>query len=150
MDDRVAKLKTPEDCERFAKNARDHDRPDLADEARRRAVELRAAAHHAVSEAEKEALKAIYAYEEALSRKNGKRTRANRTWQMIKRHGLIASVERAVNRPTETAGYRMLKEMGLQDLAFEAIVIRYPDLFSEEARVRCAERLEEWAMGEGD
>lgn len=98
MDERVKKIKTPEECEVFAKNALERNRPDLASEAKRRAVELRAELYGAKSEAENEALQAIYAYEEVLTKKNGKRTKASRTWQMIKRHGIIEAVERAVNQ----------------------------------------------------
>ncbi len=133
MDERVKKLKTPEDCEIFARNALNKNRPDLATEAKRRAVELRAEYYGAKSKAENEALQAIYAYEEVLTKKNGKKTKASRTWQMIKRHGIIEAVERAVNRDTETQGYTALVEMGLEDFAFEAVVLRYPDLFSDEA-----------------
>jgi hypothetical protein len=92
MDEKVARLKTPEECERFAKNVRDK-HPALAKEARRRAVELRAAAYGAKSAAELEALQAVYAYEEVLSAKKGKRIYASRTWQMIKRHGILGAVE---------------------------------------------------------
>src|SRR5438045_2272172 len=92
MDERVAKLTSPEDCERFAKNALDRDRQDLADQARKKAVELRAAAYGAKTEAERQCLEAIYAYEEVLAAKNGRRTRATRTWQMIERHGIIGAV----------------------------------------------------------
>ena len=81
MDERVARLKTPEECERFAKNAIERNRRDLADEARKRAVELRAMAYGAKSEAERECLEAIYAYEEVLTSRNGRRTHASRTWQ---------------------------------------------------------------------
>lgn len=42
MDDRIKRIKTPEDCEKFARNAIERDRPDLAVEAGRRAIELRA------------------------------------------------------------------------------------------------------------
>lgn len=80
MDDRIRKIDTPEKCEIFAKNATQKGREDLATEALLRAVELRAEAHGANTQAEKEALQAIYAYEETLRVKNGKRTRANRTW----------------------------------------------------------------------
>lgn len=45
MDPRVAKLKTPKECETFAKNARERGGPQLADEARQRAVQIRAEAH---------------------------------------------------------------------------------------------------------
>jgi hypothetical protein len=143
MDERVKQLKTPEACERFIKNVIAK-QPDLAQEARRRSVELRASAHGAQGEIEKEALQAIYAYEEVLSAKHGRRTRASRTWQMIKRHGIIGAVERAVNRKNETIGYKALVEMGMQDFAFEVVVIRYPDVFSKEAVARSKQRLEEW------
>lgn len=144
MDERVKKLKTPEDCERFAKNAAECNRPDLAQEARKRAVELRAESYGAKSQAERECLEAVYAYEEILSAKNGRKTKASRTWQMIKKHGILPAVERAVNRPQEAAGYTALLEMGLEDFAFEAVVVKYPELFSKEAVARCEERIEQW------
>lgn len=144
MDEKVAKLKTPEECERFAKNAIERNRRDLADEARKRAVELRAEAYGAKSQAERECLEAIYAYEEVLTAKNGRRTRASRTWQMIKRHGILGAVERAVNREAETAGYTALLKMGLQDYAFEAVVVRHPELFSAETVQHSKARVDEW------
>ena len=144
MDEKVAKLKTPEECERFAKNAIERNRRDLADEARKRAVELRAEAYGAKSQAERECLEAIYAYEEVLTAKNGRRTRASRTWQMIKRHGILGAVERAVNREAETVGYTALLKMGLQDYAFEAVVVRHPELFSAETVQHSKARVDEW------
>ena len=144
MDERVARLQTPEDCERFAKNASARGHPELAKEARRRAVELRAEKHGAVNAAEREALKAIYAYEELLTEKNGRRTRATRTWQMIDRHGIIETIERAVNRKEEPMGYQALVKMGMADLAFESIVLRYPDLFSKDAAEIAKSRIDAW------
>jgi hypothetical protein len=64
---------------------------------------------------------------------------------MIKRHGILASAERAVDRDTETAGYKALAEMGLQDFAFEAVILRYPELFTESAVNRSQERLKIWS-----
>ena len=49
----------------------------MAAEAKRRAVELRAELYGAKSKAENEALQAIYAYEEVLTKKNGKKTKAS-------------------------------------------------------------------------
>ena len=144
MDERVRNLKTPEQCEIFARNATERDRPDLADEARVRGVQLRAESYGAKTDAEREAIQAIYAYEEVLTQKNGKRTRASRTWPMIKRYGIIGAVERAVNREAETQGYTALVEMGLEDFAFEAVILRYPDVFSDEAVERSKKRLSEW------
>ena len=145
LDSRIEKLETVEACKRFAANAMRLGRPDLADQARKRAVEIRAASHDARSDAEKECLQAIYAYEEVLSAKNGRTTRASRTWQMIDRHGILGAAERAVDRPHETAGYTALVEMGLEEFAFESVILRYPDQFSAEAVERSRQRLKEWA-----
>lgn len=147
MDDRIARLTTPEECEQVALNVESR-LPDLAREARRRAVELRAAAHGAKSDAEREALEAVYAYEKVLSSIKGKNVRASRTWQMIKRHGIIIAVERAVNRQKETAGYKALVDMGMQDFAFEAVVCRHPSVFSPETLRHSQERVKEWQTGE--
>jgi hypothetical protein len=144
MDARIARLKTPDECAAFEANALRLKRPDLAAECRIRAVQLRAEAKGATTAAERECLEAVFAYEAVLTDRNGKTTRATRTWQMIKDHGIIGGVDRAVNRPTETVGYTALVEMGLQEYAFEAVVLRHPDLFSAEAvehsRQRMADR----------
>jgi hypothetical protein len=146
MDETVRRLTTPEECEQFIKNVQEQ-YPALALEARRKAVELRAARHGARTAAEREALRAVYAYEEALSAKRGRKTRASRTWQMIERHGIIKAVERAVNRSQETLGYATLVEMNMQDFAFEHVVLRYPDLFNPETIQRAKARLDELTRG---
>ena len=143
MDERVARLETPEECEQFALNVSER-LPILALAARRRGVELCAAQHDATSDAEREALQAIYAYERVLFQRHGKPVRASRTWGMIKRHGIIKAVERAVDRPAETPGYTALVEMGMPDFAFEAVVCRHPSVFSAEALKRSQDRMDQW------
>lgn len=144
MNDIIWTLKTPEDCDTLEKNALERNRPDLAIAARKRALELRAMAHGAISGVERECLEAIYAYERVLSKRNGKNTKAGRTWPMIKKYGILPAVERAVNRPAETAGYRALVEMGLENYAFESVILRHPTSFSpetvEHARTRVKDR----------
>lgn len=144
MDERVQRLDTRRKCENFARNATERGRPDLAAEARQRSVQLRAEKHEAKSAAEKEALQAVYAYEDLLTNKNGRTTRASRTWQMIKRHGIVEAVERAVKRDAVTQGYTMLVGMGLEEYAFEAVILRHPEVFSEEAVQVSRARLAEW------
>jgi hypothetical protein len=142
MDEIIQKLTTPAECMQLAINVLDRN-PDLAREARRRAVELRAASHGIKTAVELELLKALYAYEEVLSEKNKRRTRATRTWQMIDRHGIIGAAERAVNRKIEAMGYKVLVAMGLHDLTFEAVIVRHPDKFSQEVVAHAKARLEE-------
>lgn len=150
MDARVEKLRTPEECDIFAKNAAARDRPDLADEAQRRAIALLAEQHGAKTQAELEALQAVYAYERVLSKKNGRRTRASRTWQMIARHGIIGAIERAVDREQATQGYTALVEMNLKELAFEAVILRHPSAFSTAAVQKSRERIGAWGQSSGE
>lgn len=147
MDPRVIKLKTPQECESFAKNVRVRGAPHLAEQARQRAVQLRAEAHGATTAVERECLEAVYAYEEILSALRGKRQRAGRTWPMIKEHGVLPAVERIVLKRSESVGYTALAEMGLKEFAFEAVILRHPEHFSPEAVARSRERLSESSDG---
>lgn len=143
MDERITRLRTAEECEQFALNVATR-HPDLALLARRRAIELKAATFGAKTDAEREALVALVAYECVLSQRNGKKVRASRTWPMIKKYGIIGTVERVVSRDADPSGYTALAEMGLTDLAFEAVVLRHQSLFSKEAIAQSSQRLERW------
>jgi hypothetical protein len=140
--DIVARLKTPEECDQLAKNVEQCD-PEMAMRAQRRAVELRAARYGAATEAEIDGVRAIYAYEEALRRKHGRRTTATRTWQMVRKHGVLAAIERAVNRKDETVGYKTLAEMGMRDFAFEVVILHHPQLFSADAVAKAKTRIQQ-------
>ena len=74
----------------------------------------------------------------------GKKTRASRTWQMIQRRGIIPAVEVVVSRHAESAGYATLVKMGLEKMAFEAVVLRDPEIFSAAAVLRSKQRLQDW------
>ena len=108
---------------------------------RRRSIQMRADGCQPQTAAEREAYEAVYAYEEALSCQKGKTIRAGRTWPMIREHGIIGAVERIVTRRKETEGYRVLVEMGMEDMAFEAVVLRHPESFSREAVAASDDRL---------
>jgi hypothetical protein len=129
------------------RNARDRGREDLAQEARRHAIELRAKAYGASDSVEMQCLEAIYAYEEVLSAKRGHRTHASRTWPMVKRHGILEAVDRVVSRPDDATGYTALLEMGLEKFAFEAVVVRHPEFFSPQALKRSRMRVAKWKLG---
>lgn len=145
MDETISRIKTPEGLEQFATNVESHS-PTHAQAARRRAVELRAAAHGATTVVERECLEAIYAYERSESQIRKKKFRASRTWPMIERRGIVPAVEHIVTRRRETSGYRTLMEMGLQDKAFEAVVVRHPGAFSASAVKASRDRLREWGV----
>ena len=63
---------------------------------------------------------------------------------MIQKYGIINAVERAVDRKSETKGYTALLEMGLEAYAFEAVILRYPELFSDSAVEISQRRMSEW------
>jgi hypothetical protein len=142
LDPRVARFATPTACEQFAKNVEKRGKPELAVQARLRKFELLASAHGASTIAEREAFEAVHAYEWTLLQKHGRITRASRTWPMIKQKGVIATVESIVTRNQESMAFTALVKAGLHDKAFEAVVLRHPHLFSEEAIRRSKDRLD--------
>ena len=138
MDELISKLKTPEECRQFIVKY-----SDLVRQARQRAIDLRASTHQAEDIVEFELYQALYAYEDILSEKNSRRTRANRTWQMVKHYGIKVAAERAVNRKVDAMGYKVLVGMGLQGLTFESVIVKYPESFSHESVKQAYKRLEE-------
>ena len=144
MDPRIEKLKTPQDCAAFITNARERGRGDLVKEAYRRAVALRADAYGPQSPLERQCVEAIYAYEEALSARAGRRIAATKTWQIVRQSGPIAAIDRAVGRQEDESVYPALLAMGLEKFAFESIIAQHPDEFGFEAvqqsRARMARR----------
>lgn len=141
MDYRIERLRTPAECESFARNATARHHPDLALEARRKAIRLQASTHETGSLVEAEGFAAVYAHELLLTRRNGKKTRATGVWQAIKRYGIIEAVQRAVSRPLDEDGQVTLQELGLADFAFEALVVRHEVSFSDAAITASKARL---------
>ena len=93
---------------------------------------LRAEQHGTDNDLEHAAVRAIYAYEEALSHVRGKRTRATGTWQMVARHGVIEAVaKRLSSRNGEDMG-EALSALGMQDYSFEAVRDAYPQAFEQQ------------------
>lgn len=144
----IGKLRTPEGAEQFAKNVGDR-RPELAKRALRRAVQMRAEAKGAASEVERACFEAVYAYEWARSQSEKRNFRASRTWQMIDRRGIIPAVEVLVCKDSPPVGYTTLIDLGLDDLAFEAVVLKYPEHFSAQAVERSRSRLNEARRSSG-
>jgi len=137
----VGHLKTPEDCEQVALNV-EAKQPGFAIAARRKAIEIKASTHKATTEAEEHALQAVYACERVMTLERGRKTRATRQWNMITRLGIVVAVESIVKSPTGSAGYEALVKMGMQDMSFEAVVLRHPDVFSVEAVAQSQQSLD--------
>lgn len=131
MNELVTRIREPELCYVFAKNARRNGHPELALQAYRHAVDLRVQQHEVESEAEAAALRAIYAYEEALSYSRGKRTRATGTWQLVSRHGLLTAVHKRLHSRNGEDLQPVLEELGMTDYSFSAVCSAYPEAFED-------------------
>jgi hypothetical protein len=132
VDPRVLKLASPKECEAFIENARARGREDLVKEARQRAVLLRTEAYGPKSALERRCVEAIYAYEEVLSARRGKRVSAVAHWQNVRKLGPFSAVDKAAVRADE-ALYAELQALGLEGFTFEAVVADHADEFSFEA-----------------
>jgi hypothetical protein len=133
MHELVLRIKEPELCYVFARNATRRGHPELALQAYRRAVDLRAEQHTEASAAELSALRAIYAYEEALSFNKGKRTRATGTWQLVNRYGLLPALSKRLQSRDHDEVLPVLKELGMEDYSFNAVFEAHPEAFDQMA-----------------
>ncbi|QSX77975.1 hypothetical protein [Agrilutibacter solisilvae] len=142
MEERIARLKTSDDARRLAENARRLGHPELGARALQRASELQAAEEGFSTPAEQAIAIALYAYEDEQSRLKERTFRANRTRQMLDRHGALIAAERMVLSRQPSKGFEVLEEAGLQALSFEAIIDRFPGEFSAAAVEAARARLE--------
>jgi hypothetical protein len=133
MHELVLRIKQPELCYVFARNAERQGHPELARQAYRRAVDLRAENHGSTDAAEFAAVRAIYAYEEALSFNRGKRTRATGTWQMVTRVGAINAVSKRLMSRSGEDMTPVLRELGMEDYSFTAVRDAHPEAFAQAA-----------------
>jgi len=129
MHELVARIKDPQLCYVFARNATRNGHPELALEAYRHAVDLRAQQHSVDTQAEAAALRAIYAYEEALSYSRGKRTRATGTWQLVNRLGVLPAVKKRLQSRNGDEVAPVLDRLGMADYSFSAVHAAYPEAF---------------------
>ncbi|MFV0277914.1 MAG: hypothetical protein ACK5HY_12100 [Parahaliea sp.] len=127
------RITKPEKCYVFARNAVRQGHPDLALEAYRRAVDLRARDYETDCEMEHAAVRAIYAYEEALSYARGKRTRATGTWQVVQSQGVVEAVQKRLHSRNRDEVEQVLAELGMEDYTFGAFCNAYPEAFSRAA-----------------
>ncbi len=121
MNELVARIEKPELCYVFADNALRRGRNDLVLQAYRRAVDLRAETHDNVTEEERLVLKALYAYEEALSFGERRRKRATGTWQMVKKEGILPTLKKRLNSRSIDEVDEKLERMEMGDYSFRAV-----------------------------
>ena len=87
----------------------------------------------------------LNAYEELLTLKNGRTTKATRTRQKLANKGIKQClIDWALGQPTE--GFKLLNEKGLSDRTAEHLVVQYKDQFPLEAVEAAKKRLSEYGV----
>ena len=82
----------------------------------------------------------LNAYEELLTEKNGRTTKANRTRQKLKNKGVAQClIDWALGPPTD--GFRLLTEKGLSELTAEYLVVKHESRFPPEVVESAKRRL---------
>ena len=134
----VAKLQN------WISNAEREGATDVANEARRRLIEVEAS--RCVDDTSDPMVldfwKSISALEFALTDERGKTIRLSRARQKIARVGVHKTLADLTLQPTPSDGYFLLRDREMLDLSAEAVVLRFPDRFDQEviqaARARLA------------
>jgi hypothetical protein len=84
----------------------------------------------------------LAAYEQLLTKKNGRTTSASRTRQKLKNKGVVQCLEDWAVGSTPTEGFELLIKNDLMELTGEYLVLKYPDRFSPKAVSAARVRLE--------
>jgi hypothetical protein len=128
----IERLKTVDECTQFAVNMKE--KAHLVRAANIRAVDIMTAGHSTESDVLRDAWSVLYAYEQVLFLKHGKRLQAQHTRRAIDNHGMLGAVELIVGRPAgEDDGFTRLVAAGMPEKTFEALVLRHPQHFTEKA-----------------
>jgi hypothetical protein len=83
----------------------------------------------------------LAAYEQILTEKNGRTTRASRTIQKIKNKGIVQSLIEWTLGKTETNGFNLLIEKRFPKYTGEYLVVKYADRFPGDVVNLARERL---------
>lgn len=87
----------------------------------------------------------LNAYEELLTEKHGRTTKATRTRQKLKNKGVgQCLIDWALGNPTD--GFKLLIEKGLPELTAEYLVVKYATRFPEAAVNAARERLAQYEV----
>jgi len=123
-------LKTPAECRRVMRRAREQNRPEVYALVFRRMCQLVGSAHDDPNDPlVRDFHETLAAYEQILTEKNGKTTLASRTRQKIANKGVHQSLLEWTRGKVETNGFRLLVEAGLPEYAGEYLVARYAERF---------------------
>jgi hypothetical protein len=137
----IANCVDPSRLRQGMENAKQRQRMDIYWQAFRRLCEVNGLNQD--DPLERDFYSTLTAYEELLSDKNGRTTKAARTRQKLQRTGVVRCLEDWAMSNTPTDGFKLLIDAGLVELTGEYLVLKYPVQFSPQARERARRRLEQ-------
>ena len=125
--DAIDKCNDPAALRRFMKNAKQRGGDDVYNAAFERLITVQPSAE--VGTIAYDVWRTIYAFEEVLREERGKTVRLSRTRQKIQREGEVKTVTDMTLKRTASEGFEMLKERGMLELSFEALVVARAEHF---------------------
>jgi len=138
----VGKLKTAEECRTVMQRAAQRNLPDVRTAVFKRLCELQGAANDDPADPMiRDFHETLAAYEQLLSEKNGKPTRASRTRQKITNKGIHKSLAEWTKGKEETNGFKLLVDVGMPQYTGEHLVLRYASRFPEDIVALARDRL---------
>ena len=142
--DRTRILDIVENCDdpaklrRIMNNARERGATEVYDAAFQQLIAVQPAAQ--VGTIAHDVWRTIYAFEELLKEERGRTTLLARTRQKIRRDGVIKTVIDLTLKSDPSNGFLMLKDRGILELSFEALVVSriedFPSHVVDAARTR--------------
>lgn len=138
----VSVLKTAEDCRTVMKRAKDAGQGDFYDLVFRRYCEIVGNDFEDPTDPLiRDFHETLAAYEQLLTEKNNRSTKATRTRQKIDNKGVYQSLVEWTRGKVETNGFSLLVEKGLPEYTGEYLVARYAGRFPDDVVELAHERL---------
>ena len=136
----IEKCDDPAALRRIMKNAKERDAEDVYNAAFQRIITVQPSAE--VGTIAHDVWRTIYAFEELLKEERGRSVRLARTRQKIQRDGEVKTVTDLTLKKTPSDGFRLLKERGMLELSFEALVVARAEHFPRNVVDAARTRLE--------
>ena len=142
--DVIEKCDDPAALRRFMKNAKQRGGADIYNAAFQRLITVQPPAQ--VGTIAHDVWRAIYAFEELLKEERGKTVRLTRTRQKIQGDGEVKTVTDLTLKKTPSDGFLILKDHGMLELSFEALVVARAEHFPSNVVDAARSRLEAEGM----
>jgi hypothetical protein len=144
----INNLIDPNDCRRVMARAKSRGMRDLYSAAFRRYCQLVGNANDDPSDPlVRDFYETLAAYEQLLTERNDKNTRASRTRQKIANKGVHQSLIEWTRGKVETNGFNLLVEAGLPEYTGEYLVTKYADRFPDDVVALARDRLAKHGVG---